>query len=100
MERDGTLDGTSRTLDGDATNGDSAGIIGQVILSGDKPFTVTPGHADNHFSAATTSISSSLTTLGSINIKTVSGATNAIAVLDGASINDISFKVKDGCTSE
>ncbi len=84
MERDGTLDGTSRTLDGDATNGDSAGIIGQVILSGDKPFTVTPGHADNHFSAATTSISSSLTTLGSINIKTVSGATNAIAVLDGA----------------
>ena len=84
MERDGTLDGTSRTLDGDATNGDSAGIIGQVILSGDKPFTVTPGHADNHFSAATSSISSSLTTLGSINIKTVSGATNAIAVLDGA----------------
>ena len=84
MERDGTLDGTSRTLDGDAANGDSAGIIGQVILSGDKPFTVTPGHADNHFSAATTSISSSLTTLGSINIKTVSGATNAIAVLDGA----------------
>ena len=53
-------------------------------MSGDKPFTVTPGHADNHFSAATTSISSSLTTLGSINIKTVSGATNAIAVLDGA----------------
>ena len=84
MERDGTLDGTLRTLDGDATNGDSAGIIGQVILSGDKPFTVTPGDADNHFSAATTSISSSLTTLGSINIKTVSGATNAIAVLDGA----------------
>ena len=84
MERDGTLDGTSRTLDGDAANGDSAGIIGQVILSGDKPFTVTPGHADNQFSAATTSISSSLSTLGSINIKTVSGATNAIAVLDGA----------------
>ena len=84
MERDGTLDGTSRTLDGDATNGDSAGIIGQVILSGDKPFTVTPGDAANHFSTGTASISSSLSTVGSISIKTVSGATNAIAVLDGA----------------
>ena len=84
MERDGTLDGTSRTLDGDAANGDSAGIIGQVILSGDKPFTVTPGDAANHFSTGTASISSSLSTVGSISIKTVSGATNAIAVLDGA----------------
>ena len=84
MERDGTIDGTTRTLTGVTTTGDSAGILGQVILSGDKPFTVTPGNAANSFSAATASLSSSLSTVGNINIKTVSGATNAIAVLDGA----------------
>jgi flagellin len=59
-------------------------VLGQVILSGDKPFTITPGVNTNHFSAATASISSSLSTVGNVNIKTVSGATNAIAVLDGA----------------
>ena len=84
MERDGTIDGTTRTLTGVTTTGDSAGILGQVILSGDKPFTITPGNAANSFSAATASLSSSLSTVGNINIKTVSGATNAIAVLDGA----------------
>ncbi len=84
MERDGTLDGTTRTLDGDGATGDSASALGQVILSGDKPFTITPGDGANSFSAATASISSSLSTVGNVNIKTVSGATNAIAVLDGA----------------
>jgi flagellin len=84
MERDGTIDGTTRTLTGVTTTGDSAGILGQVILSGDKPFTITPGNAANSFGATTASLSSSLSTVGNINIKTVSGATNAIAVLDGA----------------
>ena len=84
MERDGTVDTTNRDLNGMTTAGDSAAILGQVILSGDKPFTVTPGNAANAFSAAATSISSSLSTVGNISIKTVSGATNAIAVLDGA----------------
>jgi flagellin len=84
MERDGTIDSTTRTLTGVTTTADSAGILGQVILSGDKPFTITPGNAANSFSAATASLSSSLSTVGNINIKTVSGATNAIAVLDGA----------------
>ena len=84
MERDGTLDGTTRTLSGVSTTTDSAAVLGQVILSGDKPFTITPGVNTNHFSAATASISSSLSTVGNISIKTVSGATNAIAVLDGA----------------
>jgi len=84
MERDDTLDGTTRTLTGVAATADSAGVLGQVILSGDKPFTVTPGVATNHFSAAAASLSSSLSTVGNVNIKTVSGATNAIAVLDGA----------------
>ena len=31
------------------TAGDCAGVLGQVILSGDKPFTVTPGNAANSF---------------------------------------------------
>ncbi|MDA9735081.1 flagellin [SAR116 cluster bacterium] len=84
MERDGTVDGTTRTLAGITTAGDCAGVLGQVILSGDKPFTVTPGNAANSFSAATGELSSSLSTVGNISIKTVSGATNAIAVLDGA----------------
>ena len=75
MERDGTIDSTTRTLTGVTTTGDSAGILGQVILSGDKPFTITPGNAANSFSAATASLSSSLSTVGNINIKTVSGAT-------------------------
>ena len=84
MERDGTIDGTTRTLTGVTTTGDSAGILGQVILSGDKPFTITPGNAANSFGSTAASLSSSLSTVGNINIKTVSGATNAIAVLDGA----------------
>ena len=84
VERDGTVDTTNRDLNGMTTGGDSTAILGQVILSGDKPFTVTPGNAGNAFSGAAASISSSLSTVGNISIKTVSGATNAIAVLDGA----------------
>ena len=84
MERDGTLAGSTQTLIGETTANDSTAVLGQVILSGDKPYTITPAGATNHFSAATASISSSLSTVGNINIKTVSGATNAIAVLDGA----------------
>ena len=84
MERDGTVDSTTRTLAGTTAAGDCAGVLGQIILSGDKPFTVTPGNAANSFAANTNAISSSLSTVGNISIKTVSGATNAIAVLDGA----------------
>ena len=85
VERDGTVDGTNTDLAGmSSSTNDSAAVLGQVILSGDKPFTITPGNAANAFSAATTSVSSSLSTVGNISIKTVSGATNAIAVLDGA----------------
>ena len=84
MERDGTIDGTTRTLTGVTTTADSAGVLGQVILSGDKPFTVTPGNAANAFGTSTAVVSSSLSTVGNVNIKTVSGATNAIAVIDGA----------------
>ena len=53
-------------------------------MSGDKPFTVTSGDAANAFSTGVLAQVSALSTVGNINIKTVSGATNAIAVLDGA----------------
>ena len=84
MERDGTVDGTNRDLLGHTAVTDSTSIMGQVILSGDKPFTVTSGNAANAFSTGVLAQVSSLSTVGNINIKTVSGATNAIAVLDGA----------------
>jgi flagellin len=45
---------------------------------------VTSGNAANHFSAATTALSSSLSQLGDITLKTVTGATNAISVIDTA----------------
>jgi flagellin len=61
---------------------DSAAINGTVKLSSDKPFTVTPGDAANHFSGATALLSSSLSQLGDISMKTVINATNAIAVID------------------
>jgi flagellin len=61
---------------------DSTAVLGTVRLSSDKTFTVTPGNAANIFSAATTALSSSLTQLGNITLKTVNGATNALAVLD------------------
>jgi flagellin len=84
MERDGTVDGTTQTLLGNTAITDSTGIMGQVILSGDKPFTVTPQNAANAFQATAIISNSSLSTVGDINLKTVSGATNAIAVIDGA----------------
>ena len=36
------------------------GLLGQVTLSSHQAFTVTPGHADNAFSANTAEISSAL----------------------------------------
>ncbi len=80
MDQNGELAAAAKTLDFDGN--DSSGVTGQVKLSGDKPYTVTPGHIANHFSTATAAISSSLTQLGDISLKTVNGSTNAIAVID------------------
>ena len=66
-----------------ATGGDDSSVVfGAVRLSSDKAFTVTPGNGANLFSGATAALSSSLTQLGDVTLKTVVGATNAIAVLD------------------
>ncbi len=61
---------------------DSTAVLGTVRLSSDKTFTVTPGNAANIFSGATAALSSTLTQLGDITLKTVNGATNALSVLD------------------
>jgi len=79
-DADGTVTGSAVTLDFDGN--DSSAINGTIKLSSDKPFTVTPGNSANHFSAATAALSSSLTQLGDVSLKTVIKATNAIAVID------------------
>ena len=72
------------TMKGDAATDDSSYAVGQVTLSSDKAFTVTPGHANNHFSAATASLASSLSQLGDINLKNTHGAQKALAIIDKA----------------
>ena len=89
------VDGTLNDLDrnGDANGGavtltsggnDSGSILGAIKLTGDKPYTVTPGSIANHFSTATAAINSSLVQLGDISLKTVLNATNAVAVIDNS----------------
>ena len=85
MDMDGNLDtGNTRTLDGDGTTGDSTAIVGTVRLSSQNAYTVTPGHASNHFSAATTELTASHSTISSISLTTKEGATKAMSVIDGA----------------
>jgi flagellin len=79
----GVTQGTAVALGGTTTT-DSIGIIGQISLSSHKAFTVTPGVATNHFSAASTAITSSLSTMGAVDISSQNGATNALSVIDGA----------------
>ena len=79
----GVTQGTAVALGGTTTT-DSLGIIGQISLSSHKAFTVTPGVATNHFSAAATAITSSLSTMGAVDISSQNGATNALSVIDGA----------------
>jgi flagellin len=83
-DKNGTADGTNRVLDGGTTLSDSVGIIGQVSLTSHKAFTVAPGVNTNHFSAATTAITSTLNSMGSVDISSQTGATNALSVIDGA----------------
>jgi flagellin len=81
VDKDGTA-GANVTLTSGAT--DSAAFVGQVSLSSHKAFTVTPGDAANHFNSNTDTVTSTLSTLGDINLKTQTGATNSIAVIDAA----------------
>ena len=85
MDMDGNLDtGNTRTLDGDGTTGDSTAITGTVRLSSQNAYTVTPGHANNIFSAATTELTASHNSISSVSLTTKEGATKAMSVIDGA----------------
>jgi flagellin len=81
VDKDGTA-GANVTLTSGAAN--SAAFVGQVSLSSHKAFTITPGDAANHFNSNTDTVTSTLSTLGDINLKTQTGATNSIAVIDAA----------------
>ena len=83
MDRDETLDAIgARTFT--AGGNDSVAVLGQVTLSSHQAFTVTPGSIANHFSTNTAEESSALKGISSVNLTTKTGATNALAVIDGA----------------
>ena len=69
---------------GGTTTLDSQVIIGQISLSSHKAFTVTSGNAANHFHTTTDAKTSSLETMGEVDISSQTGATNALSVIDGA----------------
>ena len=71
------------TLD-DATDNDSTAFVGQITLNSHKNFTVTSGAAANHFAAGTTAQTTDLNTVGSIDMKTVIGASRALSIIDSA----------------
>ena len=81
MDKDGGA-GSDVTLTSGAT--DSAAFMGQLSLSSHKAFTVTPGNSANAFNSTGNTETSSLSSLGDINLKTQNGATNSIAVIDAA----------------
>ena len=76
--------GDQRTLNGSGAGSDSVAIVGQVTLSSSKAFSVTPGHADNHFNASVNTIISNFSSLNNIDLSTQQGASNAMAKIDSA----------------
>ena len=84
MDRNEALDtsGGKRTLVAGST--DSGALLGQVTLSSHQAFTVTPGVATNHFSANTSEQSSAIANIAGISLVSKTGATNSLAVIDGA----------------
>ncbi|OUV06894.1 MAG: hypothetical protein CBC47_09765 [Alphaproteobacteria bacterium TMED87] len=73
-----------RSLDGDATTGDSTSIMGSVRLSSQNAFTVTPGNAANAFSTSTSEATAAHNAISSVTLTTKEGATKAMSVIDGA----------------
>ena len=83
-DKSGTAQGTEQTLKGFTTADDSVAMVGQVSLSSHKAFTVTPGDAANHFATTATAQTSTLQSMGAIDISSQTGATKALSVIDGA----------------
>ena len=73
-----------RSLDGDATTGDSTSIMGSVRLSSQNAYTVTPGNAANAFSTSTSESTAAHNAISSVTLTTKEGATRAMSVIDGA----------------
>ncbi|OUV12211.1 MAG: hypothetical protein CBC47_00165 [Alphaproteobacteria bacterium TMED87] len=73
-----------RSLDGDATTGDSTSIMGSVRLSSQNAYTVTPGNAANAFSTSTSEATAAHNAISSVTLTTKEGATKAMSVIDGA----------------
>ena len=59
-------------------------MVGQVSLSSHKAFTVASGDAANHFATDTSAQTSTLQSMGAIDISSQTGATKALSVIDGA----------------
>ena len=71
-------------LNGRDSSIDSFGVVGQVTLSSSKAFSITPGHADNHFNASTEAMISDFVSLDNIDLSTQETASMAMARLDSA----------------
>ena len=99
MDMDGNLDSSARTLDGDATAGDSTAITGTVRLSSQNAYTISPGDGDNHFSAATTELTAAHSSIASVSLTTKEGATKAMSVIDGALLMISSIRSSMGSAS-
>ena len=80
-------DGAEVVLDA-ATNSSGVTVGGQLALNSSSAFTVLNATADNVFSSSTES--SSLNSVATIDVSTAQGATDALGVIDGAlgSINN------------
>ena len=73
-----------RVLNGNGSGSDSVSIFGQVTLSSSKAFSITSGHADNHFNTSTEAIISDFVSLDNIDLSTQETASMAMARLDSA----------------
>ena len=82
-DKSGTAQGTEQTLKGFTTADDSVAMVGQVSLSSHKAFTVKSGDAANHFATDTSAQTSTLQSMGAIDISSQTGATKALSVIDG-----------------
>ena len=83
-DKTGATQGTEHALSGATTGTDSIAMVGQVSLSSHKAFTVTPGNAANHFATTATAQTSTLQSMGAVDISSQTGATKALSVIDGA----------------
>ena len=83
-DKTGATQGTEYALKGHTSTEDSISMVGQVSLSSHKAFTVTPGNAGNHFATTATAQTSTLQSMGAIDISSQTGATKALSVIDGA----------------